>query len=126
MNIKIKVKTFIRRNFYKPLEREQLLKYRNILKLLYHPEGETPLIDPKIKGKYFIQVPSINLYLIVEKGKTEIINTKQIYPLDLCDEVYDRAVSKILEETSKQRYTLEVKLKNKKQSILEKVYNTIK
>lgn len=115
-----------RNKYFKKLPKEQLLIYRNILKLLYHVKAETPLIDPNKKGKYFIQVPSINLYLIIEKGKCELINTERIYPLDLDDDVYDRTVFRIVEEISKNRINLELKLKDKKQTILEKIFKTIK
>jgi hypothetical protein len=120
-----KTRIKIARKFRIKLTQEDLRGYRNILKLLYHPKAETPLKDPD-SSKYFIQVPSIHLDLIIDEEKAEIINTKQIYPLNLNDKVYERAVKRIKEEVSRQRHTLESKIKGKKEFILHKLYNQIK
>jgi NAD dependent epimerase/dehydratase family enzyme len=120
-----KTRIKIAKKFRIKLTQEDLRGYRNILKLLYHPKAETPLKDPD-SSKYFIQVPSIHLDLIIDEEKAEIINTKQIYPLNLNDKVYERAVKRIKEEVSKQRYKLESKIKGKKEFILHKLYNQIK
>jgi len=120
-----KTRIKITKKFRIKLTQEDLRGYRNILKLLYHPKAETPLKDPD-SSKYFIQVPSIHLDLIIDEEKAEIINTKQIYPLNLNDKVYERAVKRIKEEVSRQRYTLESKIKGKKEFILHKLYNQIK
>jgi hypothetical protein len=120
-----KTRIKITKKFRIKLTQEDLRGYRNILKLLYHPKAETPLKDPD-SSKYFIQVPSIHLDLIIDEEKAEIINTKQIYPLNLNDKVYERAVKRIKEEVSRQRHTLESKIKGKKEFILHKLYNQIK
>jgi hypothetical protein len=120
-----KTRIRIARKFRIKLTQEDLRGYRNILKLLYHPKAETPLKDPD-SSKYFIQVPSIHLDLIIDEEKAEIINTKQIYPLNLNDKVYERAVKRIKEEVSRQRHELELKIKGKKEFILHKLYNQIK
>lgn len=120
-----KTRKKIARKFRIKLTQEDLRGYRNILKLLYHPKAETPLKDPD-SSKYFIQVPSIHLDLIIDEEKAEIINTKQIYPLNLNDKVYERAVKRIKEEVSRQRHELELKIKGKKEFILHKLYNQIK
>jgi len=120
-----KTRIRIAKKFRQKLTKDDLRGYRNILKLLYHPKGETPLKDPD-SSKYFIQVPSIHLDLIIDEEKAEIVNTKQIYPLNLNDKVYERAVKRIREEVSRQRNDLEIRIKGKKEFILHKLYNQIK
>jgi hypothetical protein len=93
--------------------------------LLYHPKAETPLKDPEV-AKYFIQVPCLHLDLIIDIEKAEIVNTKQIYPLNLDKKVTERAVQRIKEEVSKQRGDLEDKIRGKKQNILDNLYIKIK
>ena len=121
-----KISFYFRKYFFPSLDKEELLKYRNILKLLYHKKAETPLMDNVKKGKYFIQVPSIKLDLIIEKGNCELINSDKIYPLELGDDVYNRVIIKINEEITKQRIDLEKRIKYKKQTILSNIFNTIK
>jgi hypothetical protein len=123
--IKTRIKIF-KNKFTKKLSKEDLLKYRNILKLLYHKKAHTPLIDNKEKGRYFIQVHPINMYLIIDSNKCELINSERIYNLELPEEVYDRAVKQISEEITRQRIKLEAKLKYKKQNILEMLFENIK
>jgi hypothetical protein len=106
------------------MTQEDLRGYRNILKLLYHPKAETPLKDPETP-KYYIQVPKLHLDLIIDLEKAEIVNTKQIYPLNLQDVVLERAIKRIKEEVSKQRSELEVKIRGKKQNILNNLYSKI-
>ena len=115
----------IAKKFRHNLSQEDLRGYRNILKLLYHPKAETPLKDPD-GPKYFIQVPPLHLDLIIDTEKAEIVNTKQIYPLNLDKKVTERAVEKIKEEVSRQRGDLEDKIRGKKDTILDKLYNQIK
>ena len=115
----------IAKKFRSKLTQEDLRGYRNILKLLYHPKAETPLKDPDV-SKYFIQVPPLHLDLIIDTEKAEIVNTKQIYPLNLDKKVTERAVEKIKEEVSRQRADLEDKIRGKKDTILDKLYNQIK
>ena len=115
----------IAKKFRHNLSQEDLRGYRNILKLLYHPKAETPLKDPDV-AKYFIQVPPLHLDLIIDTEKAEIVNTKQIYPLNLDKKVTERAVEKIKEEVSRQRADLEDTIRGKKDTILDKLYNQIK
>ena len=113
------------KKFRQELSSEDLRGYRNILKLLYHPKAETPLKDPDV-SKFYIQVPSLHLDLIIDAEKAEIVNTKQIYPLNLNVKVTERAVKRIREEVSKQRADLEEVIRGKKDTILNKLYNQIK
>ena len=115
----------IAKKFRNQLTQEDLRGYRNILKLLYHPKAETPLKDPDTP-KYFIQVPCLHLDLIIDVEKAEIVNSKQIYPLNLNTKVTERAVQRIKEEVSKQRADLEDTIRGKKQNILNTLYNRIK
>jgi hypothetical protein len=115
----------IAKKFRHQLTQEDLRGYRNILKLLYHPKAETPLKDPDVT-KFYIQVPCLHLDLIIDTEKAEIVNTKQIYPLNLNTKVTERAVKKIREEVSKQRADLEDKIRGKKDTILSKLYTQIK
>jgi hypothetical protein len=115
----------IAKKFRQQLTPEDLRGYRNILKLLYHPKAETPLKDPDVT-KFYIQVPCLHLDLIIDTEKAEIVNTKQIYPLNLNTKVTERAVKKIREEVSKQRADLEDKIRGKKDTILSKLYTQIK
>ena len=115
----------IAKKFRNQLTQEDLRGYRNILKLLYHPKAETPLKDPEV-AKYFIQVPCLHLDLIIDTEKAEIVNTKQIYPLNLDKKVTERAVQRIKEEVSKQRADLEDTIRGKKQNILDNLYVKVK
>jgi hypothetical protein len=115
----------IAKKFRQQLTPEDLRGYRNILKLLYHPKAETPLKDPDV-AKFYIQVPCLHLDLIIDTEKAEIVNTKQIYPLNLDKKVTERAVQRIKEEVSKQRVDLEDKIRGKKQNILDNLYIKIK
>jgi hypothetical protein len=115
----------IAKKFRQQLTQEDLRGYRNILKLLYHPKAETPLKDPEVV-KYFIQVPCLHLDLIIDIEKAEIVNTKQIYPLNLDKKVTERAVQRIKEEVSKQRADLEDTIRGKKQNILDNLYVKVK
>jgi hypothetical protein len=120
-----RTKIKIAKKFRNQLTQEDLRGYRNILKLLYHPKAETPLKDPDTP-KYFIQVPCLHLDLIIDVEKAEIVNSKQIYPLNLSTKVTERAVQRIKEEVSKQRTDLEDTIRGKKQNILNTLYNRIK
>lgn len=115
----------ITKKFRHNLTQDDLRGYRNILKLLYHPKAETPLKDPD-NSKYYIQVPSLHLDLIIDTEKAEIVNTKQIYPLNLDKKVTERAVERIKEEVSRQRMQLEDTIRGKKQNILNNIFDKIK
>jgi hypothetical protein len=120
-----RTKIKIAKKFRNELTPEDLRGYRNILKLLYHPKAETPLKDPDV-AKFYIQVPCLHLDLIIDTEKAEIVNTKQIYPLNLNTKVTERAVKKIREEVSKQRADLEDTIRGKKQNILDNLYVKVK
>ncbi|MFY7883284.1 MAG: hypothetical protein ACOVOV_00415 [Dolichospermum sp.] len=115
----------VAKKFRQQLTPEDLRGYRNILKLLYHPKAETPLKDPDV-AKFYIQVPSLHLDLIIDSTRAEIVNTKQIYPLNLNEKVTERAIKRIREEVSKQRADLEEVIRGKKDTILTKLYSQIK
>jgi hypothetical protein len=123
--IKRKIKIKLYNEFSEKLSSEDLRGYRNILKLLYHPQAETPLKDPDI-NKFFIQVPHLHLDLIIDNEKAEIVNTRQVYPLNLNKKVTERAVQRIREEVSKQRTDLENIIRGRKQNILHNLYSQIK
>ena len=120
-----RTKIKIAKKFRQELSSEDLRGYRNILKLLYHPKAETPLKDPDV-AKFYIQVPSLHLDLIIDAEKAEIVNTKQIYPLNLNVKVTERAVKRIIQEVAKQRADLEEVIRGKKETILIKLYSQIK
>ena len=113
------------KKFRQELTSEDLRGYRNILKLLYHPNAETPIKDPDVT-KFYIQVPSLHLDLIIDTQNAEIVNTKQIYPLNLNPKVTERAVERIIQEISKQRSSMEEVIRGKKDTILTKLYSQIK
>jgi len=115
----------IAKKFRYNLPQEDLRGYRNILKLLYHPKSETPLKDPDTP-KYFIQVPHLHLDLIIDDKRAEIVNSKQIYPLNLDSKVLERAILRIKQEVSKQRADLEETIRGKKQNILNNIFDKIK
>jgi hypothetical protein len=120
-----RIRIKIAKKFRNELTPEDLRGYRNILKLLYHPNAETPLKDPDV-AKFYIQVPCLHLDLIIDSEKAEIVNTKQVYPLNLNVKVTERAVKRIREEVSKQRADLEEIIRGKKDTILNKLYSQIK
>ena len=124
MSVKNWVKTRYRRKFGKHLTQQDLRGFRNILKLLYHKNASTPLKDPNC-SKYFISVPKLHLDLIINEKRAELVNTSQIYPLELNEEVFKRAVEVIRQEVTKQRTNLENELLGKKDTILNNIFKTI-
>lgn len=122
---KRKVKTKIRGRFFKKLTPEDVRGYRNILKLLYHERAEKPQKDIEL-AKYYIQVPHLHLDLIIDSTKAEIVNTKQVYPLNLNEKVTERAVELIRQEISKNTADLEEVIRGRKDTILNKLYSQIK
>lgn len=123
--IKRNVKTSIKRTFVKPLTPEDIRGYRNILKLLYHVNAEKPQKDI-YSTKYFIQVPDLHLDLIIDSDKAEIVNTQQVYPLNLDRRVTERSIERIRQEISKNTADLEEVIRGKKDTILNKLYSQIK
>ena len=123
--VKVKLVNAFRRKFGTKLTREDLIGYRNILKLLYHPESESP-IKSTFAHNYIIKVNSLHLDLIISTTKAEIVNTLQIYPLSLNMKVYERAVSKINQEIDRQYTYTEQDIRCRKQTILDVVYSQIK
>ena len=122
---KRRVRTKIKNKFFEKLTPEDIRGYRNILKLLYHAKAEKPQKDID-SAKYYIQVPSLHLDLIIDSKKAEIVNTKQIYPLNLNEKVTERAVELICQEISKNTADLEEIIRGKKDTILTKLYSQIK
>ena len=115
----------ISKKFRHDLTKEDLRGYKNILKLLYHPKAETPLKHPDL-AKYYIQVPCLHLDLIIDTEKAEIVNTKQIYPLNLDKKVLERALKVIRQKVIEHREMHEQRIKHKKQNILQNLYIRIK
>ena len=122
---KRRVRTKIEGRFVKKLTSEDIRGYRNILKLLYHERAEKPQKDID-SAKYFIQVPHLHLDLIIDSDRAEIVNTKQVYPLNLDKRVTERSVEKIRQEISKNTADLEEIIRGKKDTILNKLYSQIK
>jgi hypothetical protein len=120
-----KTKINIAKKFRSKLTKEDLRGYRNILKLLYHPKAETPLKHPDL-AKYYIEVPCLHLDLIIDSEKAEIVNTKQIYPLNLDKKVLERALEVIRAKVIEHREMHEQRIKHKKQNILQNLYIRIK
>ena len=115
----------IAKKFRHNLAQDDLRGYRNILKLLYHPKAKTPLKHP-VLAKYYIEVPCLHLDLIIDSEKAEIVNTKQIYPLNLDKKVLERALEVIREKVIEHREMHEQRIKHKKQNILQNLYIRIK
>lgn len=122
---KRRVKTKIKGKFVKKLTTEDVRGYRNILKLLYHERAEKPQKDIYLT-KYYIQVPHLHLDLIIDSDKAEIVNTKQVYPLNLDKRVTERSIELIRKEISKNTADLEEVIRGKKDTILNKLYSQIK
>jgi hypothetical protein len=123
------IKNLIRNKFYPKLSKYDLLGYRNILKLVYHKKAEHPLLDINMNSedkRFFIDVPSLKITLIINDKKAEIINSYKIWPLDLNEKVYKRAVKRIYELKCIQMEQKEKNIKIKKQNILEDLYQQIK
>lgn len=120
-----KLKMIYRKRFGLVLSKEDLHGYHAILRLLYHKQAAIPLKDP-LSTKYYISVPKLHLDLIIDDTKAEIVNSKQIYLLELNKIVLERAVKRIQEEVSRNRYALELSIRGKKQTIFENVYQKIK
>ena len=120
-----KTRIKIAKKFRSKLTQEDLRGYRNILKLLYHPKAETPLKHPDL-AKYYIEVPCLHLDLIIDSEKAEIVNTKQIYPLNLDKKVLERALEVTREKVIEHREMHEQRIKHKKQNILQNLYIRIK
>jgi hypothetical protein len=120
-----KTRIKIAKKFRSKLTQEDLRGYRNILKLLYHPKAETPLKHPDL-AKYYIEVPCLHLDLIIDSEKAEIVNTKQIYPLNLDKKVLERSLEVIREKVIEHREMHEQRIKHKKQNILQNLYIRIK
>lgn len=124
-----KLKIWFKRKFFKKLTKEDLLGYRNILKIVYHKKAEHPVLDinkDSTVKRYFIEVPSLKMTLIIEDTFAEIINSTRIWPLNLNKNVYERAVKRIYELKCKQIQEKETLIKLKKQTILEDLYTQIK
>lgn len=119
-----RIKIKIKKSFSTKLNQDDLRGYRNILKLLYHPMAKAPLKHPDIP-KYYIQVPKLHLDLIIDHNHAEIVNSKQIYPLNLHDKVKERALLRIRELVLIHRETRERQIKSKKQNILRSLYAKI-
>lgn len=123
----LKIKIWFRKTFYKQLSKEDLLGYRNLLKLIYHKKAEHPILDiNKNIKRYFIEVPKLKITLIIDDSFAEIINSHRIWPLNLHNKVYERAMKRIYELKCKQILEKEQLIKSKKQTILEDLYTQIK
>lgn len=117
-----KVNSFIRNKFLSSLPKEDLVKYKNILKLIHNKDSK---IYPHKRGEYYIYVESLDTYLIIEKSNSELVNNRRSSQLQLSDEVYDRLIIRIEEELVKRKKIFQDNLKIKKQEILEKSFNNM-
>ena len=123
------IKIWFKNKFYKKLSKQDLLGYRNILKLVYNKKAEHPILDINKDGsvkRYFIEVPNLKMTLIIDDSFAEVINSNKIWPLNLNKYVYERAIKRIYELKCKQIQEKENQIKTKKQTILEDLYNQIK
>lgn len=120
-----RVRILYRKRFGTKLSKEDLRGYHAILKLLYHKKSNKPLLDT-VKGKFFIRSPRLHLDLIISKERAEIVNSKQIYPLELNKLVLERAVKKIKEVMHNDIESLETSIRGRKQTIFDNVYKKIK
>ena len=117
-----KLKIWFKRKFYKKLTKGDIQGYRNILKLVYHKKAEHPTLDinkDSTVKRYFIEVPTLKITLIIDDSFAEVINSTRIWPLDLDKKVYERATKRIYELKCKQIQEKETLIKLKKQTILE-------
>lgn len=123
----LKIKIWFRKTFYSQLSKQDLLGYRNLLKIVYHKNSEHPILDiNKNIKRYFIEVPKLKITLIIDDSFAEIINSHRIWPLNLDKKVYERAVKRVYELKCKQIQEKEQSIKSKKQSILKDLYTQIK
>jgi hypothetical protein len=125
----LKLKIWFKNRFYKKLSKQDLLGYRNLLKIIYHKNAEHPTLDINKDNsvkRYFIDIKSLKMTLIIDDNFAEIVNSSRIWPLNLDNEVYKRATKRIYELKCKQIQEREQLIKNKKQTILEDLYSQIK
>jgi hypothetical protein len=123
----LKFKIWFKKTFYKKLSKQDLLGYRNILKILYHKNALHPVLDiNKNIKRYFIEIPQLKITLILDDTQAEVINSNKIWPLNLDEEVYKRAMERIYELKCKQILEKEQQIKSKKQIIIKDLYNKIK
>ena len=124
-----KIKMYFINKFGLKLNKQDLIGYRNLLKIIHHKHAEHPVLDinkdNSIK-RYFIDIPSLKMTLIIDDSFAEIINSNKIWPLQLNNYVYERAIQRIHELKSKQIKEKENQIKSKKQSIIEGLYSQIK
>lgn len=120
-----KVKLLYRQRFGTKLTKEDLRGYHAILRLLYHSKSNKPLEDT-LKAKFYIRAPRLHLDLILTSERAEIVNSKQIYPLELSPLVLERAIKRIREVISQEITDLDTSIRGRKQTIFENVYKKIK
>lgn len=122
-----KIKMYFINKFGLKLNKQDLLGYRNILKILYHKNALHPVLDiNKNIKRYFIEIPQLKITLILDDTQAEVINSNKIWPLNLDEEVYKRAMERIYELKCKQILEKEQQIKSKKQIIIKDLYNKIK
>ncbi len=125
--IKRIIKVWFRNKFVKKLSKQDIRGYRNLLKLIYHKSAEHPILDiNKDIKRYFIEVHKLQITLIIDNDFAEIIDPDKIWPLNLDNKIYERAMKRIYELKCKQIAAKELSIKNKKQNILEDLFNQIK
>jgi hypothetical protein len=123
----LKLKIWVRNKFYKKLSKQDLLGYRNLLKIIYHKQAEHPILDiNKDIKRYFIEIPKLKITLIIDDNFAEIINSNKIWYLNLDKKIYERTLQHIHILKSKQIYEKEQLIKSKKQLILKDLYKQIK
>lgn len=120
------IKNYFKSKCKQKITSNDLKGYKSLLKIIYHPNSESPVIDLKRNSvRYFISNPKIKIDLIIDETKAEIINSHRIWPLELNEEVYKRIIKKIKDIKKKQIEEKELSIKNKKQTIFDELYNSI-
>jgi len=121
-----KFNIWFRKTFYKKLSREDILAYRNILKLVYHKNASEPILDvTKKQTRYFIRNPKIGFDLIIDHTMAEIVNDN-ICPIRVNENVYERAIDVIKKKKCLQIEKMESEIKGRKSDIMLGVYKKIK
>jgi hypothetical protein len=116
------IKSFVISKFYKPLSKDDILGYRNILKLLYHPSAD--IVVYPLSTRYLISIKTLHIDLIIDKDSAEILNTTQSYPLFLSKDVLERAIVRITESVIQDRIHRESEMRGRKQRIFLFIYFT--
>lgn len=120
-----KIKNYLKRRLFTPLQKDEVIVFRNILKLLYHRYADIPMVST-VKGRYIIQVPSINVSAIIDSSFCEIVNSNKNSYIKLPDEVYSRLILLINKKISDYKNGVENNINKRKNIIISNIFNEIK